>query len=355
MKKVPSYIRKKFVANKVYSFLLESKITELPIDIKELCFYHDWPLHPYTSVAKHQSRSLEFVRKKLRSKDGKAYKLGTDHYEIFYDNTKPSVRQRFTIMHEIGHIVLGHLDDFNGINNSLTKYEYKILEGEANLFASLTLAPPSILQRLGFMSDAPLIRRFCNISSEASRYASERTEAQIRALFPSHMSQTLITLFHDYIHRKHCRVCKGAFISELEKPHCPYCGSKAIYWGRKSNMSKIYEGIEVDETSKALVCPICENNELQDGDFCPICSISVVNQCGKMSLDTDFHGNSWPTPCPVSLKGNYRYCPQCGGKSTFLINGLLKTWKGEYYKKLEQAEAPPPFGSEVLPDEDIPF
>ena len=354
-KALPYKIRKKYVATKAIEFLQIHNIGELPLSPQDICKKNRWKLRNYSDYSNRLNVSISELCELLGTEEGECI-LRKQEYTILYnDKLKNPGKHRgrilFTIFHEIGHIFLNHLLDYPQTTykrGGLTERQYQVLEDEANHFASYVLAPPPLLHLMSWVGQITTISDSCLLSTKAAKIASEKATNEMKFFFPSTSITKIQILFHDYIHRKHCRVCKGAFISELEKPHCPYCGSKATYWGRKSNMSKIYKGIKTDETGKALVCPICENSELEDGDFCPICSISVTNQCTKQEYDS--FGRLDPDPCELVLKGNYRYCPQCGGKSTFLINGLLKTWKGEYYQKPEQVSY-----AEVLPDEDIPF
>lgn len=59
-----------------------------------------------------------------------------DKYIIVYNDNKPPNRIKFTIAHELGHILLGHLDERN---NQYSK------EYEADTFASNLLAPPQMI------------------------------------------------------------------------------------------------------------------------------------------------------------------------------------------------------------------
>ncbi len=69
-----------------------------------------------------------------------------DKYIIVYNDNKPPNRIKFTIAHELGHILLGHLEynykDLNErtLNNVKAKFEY-----EADTFASNLLAPPQMI------------------------------------------------------------------------------------------------------------------------------------------------------------------------------------------------------------------
>lgn len=56
---------------------------------------------------------------------------------IYYNDRHPMGRQRFTLLHEIGHVVPGHLG------------ESEIAEAEANFFAKFAIAPPSLVNVIG--------------------------------------------------------------------------------------------------------------------------------------------------------------------------------------------------------------
>lgn len=58
---------------------------------------------------------------------------GEEIWRIYYNRDMPRGRVRFTILHEIGHIVLKHLQ------------ESDVAEAEANFFAKFTIAPPSLI------------------------------------------------------------------------------------------------------------------------------------------------------------------------------------------------------------------
>lgn len=61
---------------------------------------------------------------------------GQMEYVIYYNDDNCHERQRFTIMHEIGHIVLDHCE------------ESDLAEAEANFFAKYSLAPPPLVNEI---------------------------------------------------------------------------------------------------------------------------------------------------------------------------------------------------------------
>ena len=92
-----------------------------------------------------------------------------------------------------------------------------------------------------------------------------------------------------------------------------------------------YSGILVDENSKAYTCPQCENEEIfTNGDHCMICGFNLINKCiGDAQYDDFGSLNGFVGGCGELLPGNARYCPYCGGHSSFFANGVLTRWEYE--------------------------
>ena len=75
---------------------------------------------------------------------------------IFYNDRKPLLRQRFTIAHELGHVMLGHKEHSN------------LAEMEADHFAAAALCPLPLLS-LYDIRDVREISRIFRISEESAR------------------------------------------------------------------------------------------------------------------------------------------------------------------------------------------
>ena len=71
---------------------------------------------------------------------------------IFVNNGMPAKRQRFTLAHEIGHVIIpwhtGTIFDVTAINESDNNIEYWEIEKEANAFATELLIPSSWVEEL---------------------------------------------------------------------------------------------------------------------------------------------------------------------------------------------------------------
>lgn len=87
-----------------------------------------------------------------------------------------------------------------------------------------------------------------------------------------------------------------------------------------------FDGIKLKENGMAATCPCCGNEEtLDEGEYCHICGELLINRCENGIFDDD---GKWVDNCRghKALPGNARYCPYCGGKTTFFKNGVLKAW-----------------------------
>lgn len=86
--------------------ILECGVDRLPVKPSEICRHYGWVLADYRSG----SRSIEALglSEPMGQTDG--FCTVTKHHTyIFFDSSLPVGRQRFTVAHEIGHLLLGHV------------------------------------------------------------------------------------------------------------------------------------------------------------------------------------------------------------------------------------------------------
>ncbi len=88
------------------------------------------------------------------------------HPIIFIPRCIPKVRQRFSIAHELGHILLGHPPSLLYERN-----KNDLEEREANIFASELLMPKPLIYRLGhkFFFNAKLLSLIFRVSEESMK------------------------------------------------------------------------------------------------------------------------------------------------------------------------------------------
>ena len=308
-------IRYSLVKRTVNDVFLRYNINFYPIDIDALFsnFKDTVRVIPYTTHMNKYNLTEEEVISHFGSEEGcTIYKEKLNRYLIFYndlDNVfKSPQRIRWTLIHELGHILLGHLKEIEDIKifrNAISDIQYKTLEIEANRFSALLLAHPMILNTIGINNSID-IEKICNLSTEASKYRYTDYLKWCNYKTISLTERQIITNFENKIV---CKTCKSAFKTTYN--YCPICGESKIQKGVK-NM--IYDSIELNDKHKAIICPICENEHTNiEGDFCQICGHHITNMCANYD-------------CGEYLDGESRYCPQCGYASTYLRDGILKDW-----------------------------
>ena len=145
------------VVLKLYTMI---KITRFPISCYDICKQLGIELFPYSKLSsKKQAAALE------TSKDGfymiVEVQKGVIEYRIYYNDTMLRERIRFTIMHEIAHIMLDHLEHSD------------LAESEANYFAAYALAPPPLILAKN-ISDYVEIATVFDISKQCALYAMRR-------------------------------------------------------------------------------------------------------------------------------------------------------------------------------------
>lgn len=165
-----------YLRDLAWKLLIDSNIKELPVDLEK--------------VLKHlnlQAFAFDFNNKNR----GALATLFDGTQAILYSTTCDEQQARFTIAHEVGHIILNH-NNFKGN-----------IEKEANSFAARLLMPLGILNELNVQS-AEELAKICNVSIEAAGYRFERLEKlKERNKFRSSILENeLINNFKYFIEKK---------------------------------------------------------------------------------------------------------------------------------------------------------
>lgn len=143
------------IKNTIANLYEKYNIRTLPINPFELCSKMKIKLVKYSEVMEKEREILYAV-----SQDG--FKIEDEQgYVIFYNDAKGSSKIKFTILHEIGHIVLGH------------KEGSILAETEAEWFAAYAIAPPPVIG-LYDISDYFDIMNIFGVTSDCAWYAMRR-------------------------------------------------------------------------------------------------------------------------------------------------------------------------------------
>lgn len=167
-----------------WQVLLNERVTELPVNVVQLC------------------RGMG-IRVKLFDGDGDGYStILFGRPRIFVSRNCSPERQRFTIAHELGHILMGHVGKHMLVNREPSSKDNPI-EQAANVFASRLLAPACVLWALDARTPEQ-IAALCRISQQAAGYRAERMAIlHDRGKFlSSPIERQVYVQFADFIRRK---------------------------------------------------------------------------------------------------------------------------------------------------------
>ncbi len=135
----------------------------------------------YSRLANIKKCSIDKISDELQTKDAVTHKINGKYLIIYNDTILTEERQRFTLAHELGHIICGHLELDEDLMH-LPDHKHEILEKEANAFASELLAPTFLLQ---FYISIGSIKSWHGVKQN---FCVSQQEAQIlfeRARYPS--------------------------------------------------------------------------------------------------------------------------------------------------------------------------
>ena len=145
----------------VEKFIIDNKISVLPIDVIDIATRNNWVVVPYSNI----SESILDIYEEIMYTDWGFTVYYNGKYFIFYNNSIKIGSQRFTIAHEIGHIVLDHFE----CSDTTTR------EIEANDFAAKLLMPLDIINGCKISSNEELAS-LCGVSLSAASYGLKRLE-----------------------------------------------------------------------------------------------------------------------------------------------------------------------------------
>ncbi len=144
-----------FIKFEVCDLIIRYDINSMPISGFEIAKKMGIILVPYSALSK-----MELEAAKRLSYDGFYLEPGDGKEYIYYADDVNYERINMTILHEIGHCVLGHDDET----------PQSKAEAEARFFAKYAIAPPPLVHRIKPKCSADIKKYFC-ISDEAAYYA----------------------------------------------------------------------------------------------------------------------------------------------------------------------------------------
>lgn len=190
-------IRYKLIHQIVNDIYINSNITQFPVDILSIIeSFSTITVVSYTTYAKNHNLTKEELLDCFTSDDGfSVLSKSKDKYIIFFndfiDHSKQ--RMRWTIAHELGHILCKH-HLFN--NDKFSDEEiYSFKERESNHFASMILAHSVVLNELNLTSSKE-IEFFCDLSSAAAKFRFDNHKRYYR--YSTSSDRYIVRNFKEY-------------------------------------------------------------------------------------------------------------------------------------------------------------
>lgn len=361
-RKIPNKPRFNYVTEKAYNFLLEHGYSTFPISpmqvLDDISEYVRWM--PWSEAKKKLKCSDPFHLMTLGAEARTIRCRDNGLYLMIYDDVHYNSERRilWTLMHEIGHIVLGHLLEFEDTalsRGGLTKKGYEVLEIEAHYFAAEVMMPTVLMKYFHHISVEKMELLF-GVSEEAAKKKYKRV-FETSYIPDSPCEQKLYRNFFNYIendvdktiytniygswglpHKSKyvplCRKCSGclSYVSDSESVFCPFCGEEMnketayrTSFQRFRDMQQFYklpgkshpnllaESAFVDhgeESERVRICYNCLNHDISEGAlYCNICGQPLLNYCEKEHK---------------SLRLKEPYCSSCGSQTRF-CSCYLKT------------------------------
>ncbi len=190
-----SYGIYKNVRNASWQCLIDVGVNELPIRVVQIAQHFD------IKIMKNSDCHLL-----QPSQYGISFVDNEEKWVIVYDDHDKLQRVRFTVAHELGHIVLGHPLYDAGNHTRMFDIKRPQVEIEADSFAARLLAPACVLWGLDLYS-AEDIATACNISYTAAKFRADRMqELRTRQMFLLHpMERKVYAAFRPWIEKQKSR------------------------------------------------------------------------------------------------------------------------------------------------------
>ena len=334
-KKIPDKPRFDYVTQTAYKFLLECGYTRFPISPYDVLdeLKDDVVCLPWSNARKVLKSEDPFHLRQLQAEGRTIRMRETGIYYIVYDDVTVNSPDRisWTIMHEIGHIILGHLVEFSETalsRGGMTSKQYGVLEVEAHYFAAEFLMPTAILKYYTGITVDEIALLF-GVSDKAAEKKYKRVfesdylpTGEYDRLVIRNFYKFLITDADDAIYRsiyrtwgipwktKYVPVCRKcpdcySYIDDPKAQHCSYCGSimerSEMYSNMFERMRAQTEFVKIPGTrhygypycnkltvhgfqyTKVTVCPVCLNHEFSsNATHCRICGTPLINEAERI-------------------------------------------------------------------------
>lgn len=160
-----------------WRILLDCNIDRLPVNLNTVCRKLKIRALTYGQNAKLIERA--YLSQAVHRTDGMTFYAGGTPIILFDEKALPA-RAKFTVAHELGHIILGHVKPGSVTTvNREPQPNDEPEERAANQFAARLLAPACVLWGLDIHTTEEIME-LCHISRQAARFRADRMKELYR-------------------------------------------------------------------------------------------------------------------------------------------------------------------------------
>ncbi len=255
----PEKPRYKLAILKSCMFLKKEGVNTFPFSIEKIIEKNNWSLLSYSNLANIQETSFQTILSAFGTNDGYTFYDGNSFYISYNDRVSPESRIRFTLLHEIAHICLNHIDILKVMGKNgeeMTQIRQDILEKEANAFARNALCPVSVVKEIK-INEASHLSQVFGISQNAAKVRLKLLETDYKYLDNDTYKGQLIA-FSEFIdkhsQRENCIICDNTATTKYH-PYCKKCGEALMPHNLKNHCDNDFCSIILPV--HARFCPVC--------------------------------------------------------------------------------------------------
>lgn len=188
------YGKYRYARNSAWQCLIDYNVTSLPVNVVSIA--------KKAGIKVIENRKVNNLFNKLSPDESGKSIIENDKWHIIFNETESKCRCKFTVAHELGHIVLGHKlkNGHHARTFDLSKPE---TETEADIFASRLLAPACVLWALDLHTPEE-IAKICDISNKAAKIRAERMNIlyERNKFLTSPLQKQVYENFKEFINRQ---------------------------------------------------------------------------------------------------------------------------------------------------------
>lgn len=161
-----------YLRDTAWRFILDQGIKSLPVHPSQLIEQNGWIIYTYAQFAARIKRTVSDVIARFSPEAFVFWSHRESNFIICYNESYPPAVVRWTLMHEIAHIVLGHISAQVPSLTRVRSADRSVFEIEAQGFARRVLCPSIVLHDC-YAVEPAAIMALCGISHEAAVYRSQ--------------------------------------------------------------------------------------------------------------------------------------------------------------------------------------